>query len=160
MFWPGGVSFRSLSETAFPEDHHGLELDPTGWVPQRRRAGSGRIVRGQLRPSLGKKPDTCSGRLMVAQQRRQPILGRAHASPMGSLVGEPGNGCRHVCEPETKEAGGWDCGGRWLMDVFRLSKDHMLGFFHAEVPPRRCCSAGNAPGSVTSAAQPGLQGAC
>ena len=41
--------------------------------------------------------------------------------------------CRHVCEPETKEAGGWDCGGRWLMDVFRLSRDHMLGFFHAEV---------------------------
>ena len=40
---------------------------------------------------------------------------------------------RHVCEPETKEAGGWDCGGRWLMDVFRLSKEHMLGFFHAEV---------------------------
>ena len=45
---------------------------------------------------------------------------------------------RHVCEPETKEAGGWDCGGRWLMDVFRLSKDHMLGFFHAEVSRQTC----------------------
>ena len=30
MFWPGGVSYRSLSETAFPEDHHGLELNPQG----------------------------------------------------------------------------------------------------------------------------------
>ena len=40
-----------------------------------------------------------------------------------------------MCEPETKEAGGWDCGGRWLMDVHRLSPKHMLGFFHAEVRP-------------------------
>ena len=46
--------------------------------------------------------------------------------------------CRHVCEPETKEAGGWDWGGRWLMDVFRLSPDHMLGFFHAEVRAPAC----------------------
>ena len=30
MFWPGGVSCRTLSDTAFPEDHHGLKLDPEG----------------------------------------------------------------------------------------------------------------------------------
>ena len=45
MFWPGGVSYRSLSESAFPEDHHGLELDPPGCaasaLPGRRRCCAG-----------------------------------------------------------------------------------------------------------------------
>ena len=32
----------------------------------------------------------------------------------------------------------WDGGGRWLMSVFRVDMDTIVGFFHAEVRCQFC----------------------